>query len=234
MKGKRTVVTGIILLVIVVAYATFKLSLDYLQTKEASYIPRDPYREETVLEEDIVRQEPRRMISHPAPSTEERELPVEAEKKYTVYENSLYVTTNEGESWLRVPDDETAGYSRISDYLDVISSHSIYLSNERISVVYGGRGIENLSVLTTRDRGEVWSVGSVPKTASGELNKGYEELYIDFLEDGTGYITAVPETGESILAFRSVNNGVTWDPIENRDALYTEILRHFEVREVSE
>ncbi|MGD7045962.1 hypothetical protein [Jeotgalibacillus proteolyticus] len=229
MTKNRLAVTGMLLLAIALAYSSFEVSMKYLQSKEDSYIPQEPYREETISEEDLQRQEPSRMISHLAPSTEEQKLPVKTENHYIVYENSLFVTINNGDTWVRVPDDETAGYAKISDYLDGVSAQSVYQRDERITVVYGGRGVENLSLITTRDSGEVWSVGSVPRTATGALDKGYDELFIDFLEDGTGYLAAVPEDDETVLAFRSVNNGVTWDPVENRDELYTEILRHFEL-----
>lgn len=175
-----------------------------------------------------------KMMSHTVTGTGEIALPIDYEQNYTIYEDELYVTVNEGQTWLLVPDDSDLGYARISDYSDAISASNIHLSGEKVSIVYGGRGPENISIIKTDSRGEVWSVGSISGTATHELENGYEKMSIDFIGDGqTGYLTAIRNekaTEEEILAFRSVNSGVTWDPVPAGDSLYDEIRTHFELQ----
>lgn len=178
-----------------------------------------------------------RMISHVVNGTKETNLPVKYEKNYTVYENRLYVTYNKGKTWIMVPEDSSPGYARISEYIDTISESNIFVANNKISIVYGGRGTENISIISTDYRGEVWSVGTISKTATHDLKNGYDRLYISFLDNGTtAYIATVRNKGiqqEKITAFRSVNSGVTFESIEPsgnvnaNDLLYKKIMAQF-------
>lgn len=174
------------------------------------------------------------MISHSVTGTGATRLPGETRQDYTIYEDQVYVTVDNGQNWLPVPDDTSLGYARISDYRDAILPGSVYQSGEKVSVVYGGRGPENISVITTDSRGAAWSVASLSGTATHDLEKGYE-LHIDFVDNGqTGYLAAIRNEGtpeQQILLFRSVNTGVTWDPVPAGDALYEEILAYFELQE---
>lgn len=173
-------------------------------------------------------------ISHSVAGTGTARLPVEYEQNYTIYENRFYVTADKGQNWLLVPDDPSLGYARISDYHDAILPSNIYQSGEKISVAYGGRGPENISVITTDSQGAAWSVGSLSKTATHDLKKGYENLHIDFVDNGqTGYLAAIRNEGtpeQQTLVFRSVNTGVTWDSVPADDALYEEIRAYFELQ----
>jgi hypothetical protein len=178
-----------------------------------------------------------RMISHVVNGTKETSLPVKYEKNFTVYENKLYVTNNKGKTWIMVPEDSSPGYARISEYMDTISESNIFVSNNKVSIVYGGRGSENISIISTDCKGDVWSVGTISKTATHDLKNGYDKLYISFLENGkTGYIAAVRNKGidtEKITAFRSVNSGVTFESVEPsgnvnaNDLLYKKIKAQF-------
>ena len=172
-------------------------------------------------------------ISHSVTGTGATRLPVETGQDYTIYEDQVYVTVDKGQNWLPVPDDTSLGYARISDYRDAILPGNVYQSGEKVSVVYGGRGPENISVITTDSWGAAWSVASLSGTATHDLEKGYE-LHIDFVDNGqTGYLAAIrngstPE--QQILLFRSVNTGVTWDPVPAGDTLYEEILAWFKLQ----
>ncbi|WP_339060811.1 hypothetical protein [Tepidibacillus marianensis] len=49
--------------------------------------------------------------------------------------------------------------------------------------------------MTTGSNGS-WSVGSISKTATHDLQKGYDKFYIDSLQHSmTGYLIAVRNTG---------------------------------------
>lgn len=175
-----------------------------------------------------------KMYSHSVTGTGATVLPVDYEQDYAIFEDGLYVTVDEGQTWLLVPDDPSLGYARISDYKDAVSPSSIHQSGEKISIVYGGRGPENISVMTTDSGGAAWSVSSLSQTATHEMENGYENIVVDFVDDGQiGYLAALQNAGtaeEKIRVFWSMNSGVIWDSVSNNDPLYDEILKHFELQ----
>lgn len=219
---------------IVLCFGAVKGSKSLIEQQNASYVPENP----VLAEKDNTNHEyPTdidKMISHIVEGTEETVLPVDYEQDYTIYEGKFYVTGNQGQTWLPVPDDTDLGYARISEYQNLVSSSNIHISGEKISIVYGGRGPENISIIRTDSHGEVWSVGSISKTATHDLKNGYDKMYIDFLEDGkTGYLAAIRNEGtvqEEIFAFWSVNSGVVWGPVDVHDPLYNEIMAQFELQ----
>ncbi|MGM0898320.1 MAG: hypothetical protein ACQEV0_10480 [Bacillota bacterium] len=218
---------------VALSFGAFKLSMSAIDNINAEYVAENPAVAEAPPLPEVTA-DVDKMMSHPAPGTEKTTLPVNTEEDFVIYETELFVTLNQGESWIPVPDDTELGYARISDYLDAISRSNIYISGEKVSIVYGGRGSENISILRTETRGQVWSVGSISRTATQDLENGYEEMHIDFIDEGqTGYMAAIRNDGNSgaeTLAFRSVNTGVTWDPVSATDALYGEIMAHFELQ----
>jgi len=173
------------------------------------------------------------MIMHSLTGTKETTLPIQTNHNYVLHEDKLYVTNNQGKTWLQVPDDDYLGYARITEYIENIEESNIYSSNEKMTIVYGGRGSENISVISTDSKGESWSVGSISKTATHDLKNGYDKIFIDFLaNNGTGYLVAIrnEESIENkILAYRSVNGGVTWDYVDINDELYDGIMSHFKL-----
>lgn len=214
------------------SYGAYKASVVKIENINGQYEAENPVSPDEPVADAEMPTDIDRMISHALPGTNETVLPVDTEQDYTVYEQGLFVTVNKGETWLPVPDDDSLGYARISDYISSISGSNIYVSGEKVSIVYGGRGSENISIVKTDTRGQAWSVGSISRTATHDLERGYEEMYIDFIDEGqTGYLAATRNDG-TILAFRSVNTGVTWDPISANEALYAEIMAHFELQEM--
>ncbi|WP_434401664.1 hypothetical protein M1Q06_03660 [Planococcus sp. 11815] len=221
------------LLALVLSYGAFKVSTDTIASIDSEYVVKSPAVAEAPPLPEVTA-DVDKIMSHPVPGTKEAVLPVDTEQDYVIYETELFVTVNEGESWIPVPDDHELGYARVNEYLDDISRSNTYISPGNIAIVYGGRGPENISILRTDSRGQGWSVGSISRTATQDLGTGYEEMHIDFIDSGqTGYLAAVRdgESGEAeTLIFRSVNAGVTWDPISSGDALYEEIMAHFDLR----
>ncbi|MEZ0481138.1 hypothetical protein [Planococcus sp. SSTMD024] len=219
---------------LVLSYGAFKVSTDTIATINSEYVIKSPAVAEAPPLPEVTA-DVDKIMSHPVQGAAETTLPVDTAQDYVIYETGLYVTVNEGESWIPVPDDRELGYARISDYLDGISRSNMYLSPAKIAIVYGGRGPENISILRTDSLGQGWSVGSISRTATQDLENGYDEMHIDFIDGGqTGYFAAVRDDVGSeaeTLAFRSVNSGVTWDPISRGDTLYEEIMAHFELRE---
>lgn len=221
------------LLALVLSYGAFKVSTDTIASINSAYVATSPAVAEAPPLPEVTA-DVDKIMSHPVQGTKESVLRVDAEQDYVIYETELFVTVNEGESWIPVPDDRELGYARVSDYLDDISRSNMYISPGNIAIVYGGRGPENISILRTDSQGQGWSVGSISRTATQDLENGYEELHIDFIDDEqTGFLAAVRDgaNGEAeTLIFRSVNAGVTWDPISSGDALYGEIMAHFNLR----
>lgn len=176
-----------------------------------------------------------RMISRAIDGEHPVTLNVKTEENYVIRDGSLYITMDKGKSWLKVPDDKDAGYAKISDYLDEIEVSNVYTSNNKTAIIYGGKGSENISIITTESEynGEAWSVGTISKTANHNLNRTYERMYIDFVDDEkTGYIATIEKTVDGkgrVRAYRSVNTGVTWDPVDREDNLYKDILNHFKL-----
>ena len=220
------------LMTVVIILVTFKVSQNIVEDRNAHYVQKNPV-VKAKKEKRVKQQEPTNndnMISHSITGAGKTALPVKYRQNFTVYENKLYVTNDQGKTWLQVPDDDALGCARISDYFDAISESNLYLSKNKISVVYGGRGSENISVISTEDQGKLWSVGSIPKSATRDLQNGYDQLFIDFLDNGkTGYVVAVRNKGTSreILAYRSVDSGVPWDEVDMDDSLYHKMLARF-------
>ncbi|RIW31832.1 hypothetical protein D3H55_14495 [Bacillus salacetis] len=234
----------IIIAGLIIGYGSYRVSKDIVECRESAYEPVYPPQnngddmggEKTDLPPAMEPpQDIDRLISHSVDGTGTTDIPVDTEELFVVHEGALYVRTEKEAAWMKVPDDEMTGYARISDYLDTISQDNIYVSEEFAAVVYGGRGSENISIIRSYDEGVAWSVGSISKTATHDLKKGYDQLYIGFSNDtGTGYLAAFRNTGSSgeIHAYRSVNNGVTWDPVTENDQLYPEVLSQFGLKAV--
>lgn len=231
MKWKKYLVVSIILVGLVIAYCTFLVSKSIIDDKNLAYVQENPLVIKDSQDNQTYQQGIDKMISHGVYGTKEITLPVEYDKNYIIYENELYVTNNKGMTWLRVPDDDYLGYARISDYRETISSSNLYISAGKIALVYGGRGPENISIIRTDDQGEYWSMGTISKTATHDLEEGYEKMYIDFLDGNrTGYLVAIRNEGttqEKMLIYRSVNTGVTWDYVDVYEDIYSEIMTRF-------
>ena len=214
-------------------FISFKGSETIIKNMNSRYIPKNPVVEKKISSDEISKenQDVDRMIFHSVNGTGETTLPVKYDKDFVVYENKFYVTKDKGKTWMQVPNDNSLGYAQISEYMNNISASNICIVNNTISIVYGGRGSENISIITSDSEGKLWSVHSISKTATHSLKNGYDKMYIDFLDGGkTGYIVATinsSKTQEDTFVFRSVNTGVTWDKVDNRDRLYNKILSHF-------
>ncbi|WP_100403854.1 hypothetical protein [Bacillus sp. FJAT-42315] len=221
----------ICLVSIMITFCTIKVSKIIIEDKNSHYVPENPFIMKDTQEDQLNPEDIDRMVSHSISGTKETTLPVKYDKNFTIYEDKLYVTNNKGKTWVQVPDDAQLGYARISEYLDTISQSNIYVSSEKITIVYGGRGSENISIITTDSPSEYWSVGSISKTATHDLQNGYDKMYIDFLDDArTGYLVAIRNNGtaqEKTLVYRSVNTGVTWDYVDMNDDIYREIMAQF-------
>ncbi|WP_113930625.1 hypothetical protein [Bacillus sp. P14.5] len=224
---------------IILGVGSFRVSEAMVENLNTSYVPERPLPLNTVEEQDEsfnadASQDVDKLISHSVKGSGTTSLPVDTDESYIIYEDALYLNTSGEGEWAKVPDDDMLGYARISDYLETISESNIFVSKGYSAVVYGGRGSENISIMKTYDEGISWSVGTISKTATRDLEKGYDDLFIDFSEDqGTGYLAAVRSrsgTEGEALAFRSVNSGVTWDPVSEIDELYVEILSRFELQ----
>ena len=212
---------------------TFKVSKNIIENRNSSYIAKNPLATETnkTNKDAAYPTDIDSMISGSVNGINEKTLPVKYEKNYTIYQGKLYVTQNKGKTWLQVPNDSYLGYASVDKYLSTVSQSSIYVSSKKIAVIYGGRGPENICIITTIDKGKSWSVGSISKTANHNLQKGYDKMYINFLDDNkTGYIVTTGDKGaakEEDHAYRSVNSGVTWDNVNIKDKLYHEIMVRF-------
>lgn len=213
---------------ITAVYLTFQASKDKIKEINSEYTPRNPLI--TVQEKPDEQIDIDKMISHTVVGAGHLALPIKEDKNYTIHQGTLYITSNEGEAWIPVPDDTAIGYARISDYLSSISEKNIYSSTQKMAVVYGGRGSDNISIMSTDGQSSYWSVASISQTATHNLQKGYDELFIDYVDVHTGYLLAIRNTEtseESVNAYRSVNGGTTWDPINEIDSLYKEITAYF-------
>ncbi|WP_054028262.1 hypothetical protein [Bacillus sp. FJAT-28004] len=229
MKALKMV--SICLIGILIIFAAFTVSKSVIDNINFQHVEVKPAVINEIRDDQTYPEDIDKMISHSLTGTKETALPVKTNQNYVLHEDKLYVTNNQGKTWLQVPDDDYLGYARITEYIETIEESNIYTSNEKITIVYGGRGSENISVISSDSKGELWSVGSISKTATHDLKNGYGEMFIDFLaDDRTGYLVAVRNEGSTenkILAYRSVNRGVTWDYVDINEGLYDEIMSHF-------
>lgn len=226
--GKTTV---FFLMSIAITFCTFIVSKSIIDERDFQYDEENPLIKKEILENQAYQVDIDKIISHGMYGAKRTTLPIKYDEKYTIYEDKLYVTNNKGVAWLQVPDDDYLGYARISEYVETISTSNLYISDEKIAIVYGGRGPENISIIRTDSQGEYWSIGSISKTATHDLQKGYERMYIDFLDDErTGYLVAIRNEGtvqENVLVYRSVNSGITWDYVDTYEDIYSEIMTEF-------
>lgn len=216
-----------------VIFGSYKASKSIIENLNYRYVPKNPVVEKKIVNDQSYKenQDVNKMIFHGVNGSSGTILPVKYDKKFIIYENKIYVTSNKGKTWMLIPDDKELGYAQISDYKNNFSESNISILNKKVSIVYGGRGSENISIISTDDEGKIWGVNSIDKTATHDLQNGYDKMYIDFLDDGrTGYIAAVrnaDKANEEIFAFRSVNTGVTWDKADKNDTFYKKIIAHF-------
>lgn len=156
-------------------------------------------------------------------------LPIKYKNNYTIYKDNFYVTNNKGETYIKIPDDDYLNYAKISEYKNDIDESNLYIKGNRISIIYGGRGSQNVSVMTSDDGGKAFGITTISKTANHDLKNGYKKMYINFLGDGrNGYVALVDKDGKKLL-YRTVNDGATWDKVEEDDELYKTIINHFKL-----
>ncbi|MCI6276339.1 MAG: hypothetical protein MR639_06300 [Clostridium sp.] len=232
-------VTLTIIIIILLGAGAYYGSKEIINKLNGNYTETNPAKEEkkTSTEGNYVDNvtDIDRMISRAVDGEKPVTLNVKTENNYVIQDGALYITMDKGKSWLKVPEDKDAGYANIRDYLDEIEGSNVYTSSKKTAIIYGGKGSENISIITTESQynGEAWSVGTISKTANHNLNRTYERMYIDFVdEEKTGYIAIIEKTADGkggVRAYRSVNTGVTWDTVDKRDELYKDILNHFKL-----
>lgn len=224
----------ICLAIVGIGFVSFKVSKTMIKNLNSSYVQEKPVTKEKTKKENTNNydEDVDTIASQSLEGDAETTLPVKYNGNYTIYNKKLYVTNNKSKTWLKVPDNNILGYANVNQYLDNISESNIYISNDKIAVIYGGRGSENISVISRDSKmGGEWSLGSISKTATHDLKKGYDKMYIDFLGDGkSGYVLVISKKGtknQKILVYRTVNTGVTWDVVSTREEFYNEALKHF-------
>lgn len=232
-------VTLTIIIIILLGAGAYYGSKEIINKLNGNYTETNPAKEEkkTSTEGNYVDNvtDIDRMISRAVDGEKPVTLNVKTENNYVIQDGALYITMDKGKSWLKVPEDKDAGYANIRDYLDEIEGSNVYTSSKKTAIIYGGKDSENISIITTESQynGEAWSVGTISKTANHNLNRTYERMYIDFVdEEKTGYIAIIEKTADGkggVRAYRSVNTGVTWDTVDKRDELYKDILNHFKL-----
>lgn len=232
-------VTLTIIIIILLGAGAYYGSKEIINKLNGNYTETNPAKEEkkTSTEGNYVDNvtDIDRMISRAMDGEKPVTLNVKTENNYVIQDGALYITMDKGKSWLKVPEDKDAGYANIRDYLDEIEGSNVYTSSKKTAIIYGGKGSENISIITTESQynGEAWSVGTISKTANHNLNRTYERMYIDFVdEEKIGYIAIIEKTADGkggVRAYRSVNTGVTWDTVDKRDELYKDILNHFKL-----
>lgn len=232
-------VTLTIIIIILLGAGAYYGSKEIINKLNGNYTETNPAKEEkkTSTEGNYVDNvtDIDRMISRAMDGEKPVTLNVKTENNYVIQDGALYITMDKGKSWLKVPEDKDAGYANIRDYLDEIEGSNVYTSSKKTAIIYGGKGSENISIITTESQynGEAWSVGTISKTANHNLNRTYDRMYIDFVdEEKTGYIAIIEKTADGkggVRAYRSVNTGVTWDTVDKRDELYKDILNHFKL-----
>lgn len=170
-----------------------------------------------------------RIIFHSVIGDGEVKLPIKYKNNYTIYKDNFYVTNNKGETYIKIPDDDYLNYAKISEYKNDIEESNLYIKGNKISIIYGGRGSQNVSVMTSDDGGKAFGITRISKTANHDLKNGYKKMYIDFLDDGrNGYVALVDKDGKKLL-YRTVNDGATWDKVDEGDKLYKTIINHFKL-----
>lgn len=170
-----------------------------------------------------------RIIFHSVNGEGAVKLPIKYKNNYTIYKDNFYVTNNKGETYIKIPDDDYLNYAKISEYKKDIDESNLYIKGNRISITYGGRGSQNVSVMTSDDGGKAFGITRISKTANHDLKNGYKKMYIDFLGDGrNGYVALVDKDGKKLL-YRTVNDGATWDKVDEGDKLYKTIINHFKL-----
>lgn len=170
-----------------------------------------------------------RIIFHSVNGEGAVKLPIKYKNNYTIYKDNFYVTNNKGETYIKIPDDDYLNYAKISEYKKDIDESNLYIKGNRISIIYGGRGSQNVSVMTSDDGGKAFGITRISKTANHDLKNGYKKMYIDFLGDGrNGYVALVDKDGKKLL-YRTVNDGATWDKVDEGDKLYKTIINHFKL-----
>jgi hypothetical protein len=242
MKKKILLAFVIICFSSIIIVTSIYFSKKHLEEANDNYTEENPINKEAMLKDEQEKQSeyeeektyPKnvdKMISRVIGAAKTEDLPSSSNKKYQIYDQSLYVTNDMGKKWIRVLNDTEAGYARVNDYLDKIADSNIYTSNNSIFVIYGGLGSENISIMDMDTNTYVWSVSTLSQTATNDLDNGYSNLYIDFLADQKiGYIVAIRDKGtvnQKSLVYNSFNNGVTWNSVEKGDKEYNDILAHF-------
>lgn len=209
---------------------TYQFTQRGINKYNTSYKEKAPLIEEKTSTEESPK-DIDKMIFHGVDGKGEVTLDVEYKEDFTVYNDKLYVTNNKGKTWMEVMDDDYVGYADVSQYLDDISESNVYTSDEKVVIAYGGRGSENISIIETDNQGDFWGITSISQTATHDLESGYEKIYIDFLDGSNeAYLVAIKAKGKynkEILTYRSVNDGVTWDDVDDFDDLNKEIKAHF-------
>ncbi|MDU1053049.1 hypothetical protein [Clostridium baratii] len=170
-----------------------------------------------------------RIIFHSVNGEGAVKLPIKYKNNYTIYKDNFYITNNKGETYIKIPDDDYLNYAKISEYKNDIEESNLYIKGNKISIIYGGRGSQNVSVMTSDDGGKAFGITRISKTANHDLKNGYKKMYIDFLGDGrNGYVALVDKDGKKLL-YRTVNDGATWDKVDEGDKLYKTIINHFKL-----
>ncbi|AIY82472.1 hypothetical protein U729_2224 [Clostridium baratii str. Sullivan] len=170
-----------------------------------------------------------RIMFHSVDGDGEVKLPIKYKNNYVIYKDNFYVTNNKGKTYIKIPDDDYLNYAKISEYKNDIEESNLYIKGNKISIIYGGRGSQNVSVMTSDDGGKAFGVNTISKTANHDLKNGYKKMYIDFLGDGrSGYVALIDKDGKKLL-YRTVNDGATWDKVDEGDELYKTIINHFKL-----
>lgn len=170
-----------------------------------------------------------RIIFHSVNGEGAVKLPIKYKNNYTIYKDNFYITNNKGETYIKIPDDDYLNYAKISEYKNDIEESNLYIKGNKISIIYGGRGSQNVSVMTSDDGGKAFGITRISKTANHDLKNGYKKMYIDFLGDGrNGYVALVDKDGKKLL-YRTVNDGATWDKVDEGDKLYKTTINHFKL-----
>lgn len=116
-----------------------------------------------------------RIMFHSVNGDGEVKLPIKYKNNYAIYKDNFYVTNNKGETYIKIPDDDYLNYAKISEYKNDIEESNLYIKGNKISIIYGGRGSQNVSVMTSDDGGKAFGVNTISKTANHDLKNGYKK-----------------------------------------------------------